>query len=1294
MSSAKRKRSRKKKKRHKKKKRRTSSPGVEMFEEGDYVRWSTPGNGGDLYNEGRVIRDTGEIVQVLQASEFVLNLGGQLRSRVVKTNWRDFVEVGSFLELSCKTGWLQCKVRGIQGECENARKPRVVVVEPLFYGSTLSVPLKSLSLRRPSCLDRDLQTIIQTGFGFNSACACPATWAPYNPRGSFDGGGGQTEISLARFTEAPQDFCFVLSPPCLLPDGICFVRSVRGELKFVKKSSISVVHTLPPLEEHSTDLGCLEFPLAKAEGSFKDHEGLVIPCVNAYEIAQDFFDHGDPSSAATMLRDHSEDFPRKELVESLLVMSGKSQLDKPGLVHPVSRLVWQHSMMHRLDYARGDLSCLQESLARIMSTRFIPSRYYLELQRLRNQVSIWSIYAKQWGMARQLQNEKESHYPVNVRLDELTKTRVRFSASVVTPLVPVDLTTTGILSWGAPPFLTTQMGTILEAFTPTSLRVFGEEESVFDQSNWMSEVRRISTVQPGSTIASRLFDRERTAVHPINELLTREAVTPSGEIIRWNTCQGPLRNEDLDETSAFPPCSAGGIVVVPCNKKRVLVVSQLLSQTVLGEHHHDPPTLIITAPTLLHFWKQELESRGISCYTYHGTNRRARAPDAITNKKVFITTTQVFIKWEDLSFFVNAEPRNRVQRLIMDTNTIMKSPCPRVLDGISRLGCKYLWMLESKPEKDHLAIALALLNIRPFAKQSGWGTDLVSDFRRREFVQNLLYSERTPNEVTKKLVHFLVETVYNCASVDAQLNRTLSEDSLWCRHSNVDEPRSDREIALLAAVKAKLWKSMGDHVPLYALPTEQQFRKKWEQMIQISWGMQVPVSAYGELVAYGHFQIDPSFFEIYTDKWETDEANAIEKDAAVKLKKLLDYKPIEGNCPICMDPLHSGNRTPCDGGNALSASVAVGTCGHMLCGECADQIYRVAEENRASGENDYGAGDNSVNHARCPLCRIFWEKDDNPPLLLPTIKNVVLGGGDLKNSAVYKVLPARGNTYAEARQRASDDAFYTTPLLGLLEGILANIRQTSSNKRVAILCKTSGLAEHLEKYSNFEGTTRAVSLHSRRTVDSRGNAIKSFNDPSNDITEIYISTSLVGGLTLDGVRNFVFADRVLHRQLDDITEFMASCCRETLSSNPGFVPVVHTIASDPLSWGKEGGERRPSATVLLSEPTAGKTLRDLVPLVPESGWDYIQKFHDLFDKPTPPRLTEGYYPRSAEVVPIQISEEPPASEINPEWSPPREGAVPDQGDDLVEYLTQAETDEILSAGLPLPDAELTATSSV
>lgn len=305
----------------------------------------------------------------------------------------------------------------------------------------------------------------------------------------------------------------------------------------------------------------------------------------------------------------------------------------------------------------------------------------------------------------------------------------------------------------------------------------------------------------------------------------------------------------------------------------------------------------------------------------------------------------------------------------------------------------------------------------------------------------------------------------------------------------------------------------------------------------------------------------------------------------------------------------------------------------------------------------------------------------------------------MENASVYKISSAHGNTYAEAIQRAYDETGYMPPLLPLLDSVLANIRETSSNGRVVIFCKTSGLAEHLERYSNSGGKTRAVSLHSRRTVDSRGNAIKNFNDPSNDITEIYIATTLVAGLTLDGVRNFVFADRVLHNQLDDITEFMASCCRETLSSNPGFVPVVHTIATDPLSWQKNGGERRASATVLLSEPTAGKTLRDLVPLVPKNFWEYIKKFHELFEEPLPPRLRQGYVPLdAAEVVPIQIPElqpgEPRASEINPDWSPDEsEGGTTDE-EDLVNYLTQAETDEILSAGLPLPAAELTATSPV
>lgn len=1286
MSSVKRKRSRKKKKkkRSKKKKRKMSSPSVSLFEEGDYVRWSTPGDGGDQYNEGRVIRDTGTILQVLRGSEFVLNIGGVLRPRVTKTNWRDFVEVGACLELSCGNQWLPCRVLGVQGESGCARNPRVLVVEPIFYGSTISVPLNSLRLRRPPCLNHDLMTIMQSGFGFNNACACPATWAPYSPRGTIDIHGAPSGVSLARFGESPHEFCFVLSPPCLLPDNISFVRCVRGELKFVRKSELVVVQTL---EEQSVDLGSLSFALNKTEASYKDPDGLVIPCLNAREIAQEYFDIGDASSAATMLREYSGVFPKEELAEALLVMSGNGVRDKPTAIHPVSRLVWQHSVMHRADYAREDLNSLSKSLAEIMSLDFIGARVYADLRRLRNRVAIWSIYANHWGMARQLQNERESHHPVSVSLDELNKGCMRFKVKTVAPLVPVDLTSTGALSWCTPSFLTTHMGAILEVFTPRPLYTLREGERVFDQSNWVTEAWRVGTAQTQTSggVARRLFDKERTSSRPINEMLSREAVSPSGTAVRWNACQGPLRTHEIEEIPAFPPCWAGGVVVVPCNKKRVVIISQLLRMGI--ESSHTPATLIITKPTLLHFWKQELESRGVSCYAYHGAKRHQTAPCAVKDKRVFITTTNIFAKWTDLSFFVNAEPFDRVERLVLDINTVMKSPHPRVLDGISRLGCRYLWMLESKPEKDHLAIALALLNIRPFSKRSGWGTDLVSDFRRRQFVHNLLYSDRAPTAVTKNLVHFLVQSVYICSPVDAQIDKTIANESLWCRQSfGAEEDRRDkRETDLLDAYQTKLWKSFGAHVPPYALPTEQQLRKSWQYLTQICWGMKVPVHVYGDLVAYGGFHVDPEFFSAFTKKWQTSEGNAIEKSAAGKVKKLLNYQPIEGNCPICMDPLHCVDAS-CPG--ALSTSVAVGVCGHMFCGECADQIFRVAEENRTSGSNDFGMGDNSVNHARCPMCRSYWDEKENPPLLLPTKRGVVFDGGFLQCGAVYEMPHKSTDTYTKSREAAMTDvSAYPTPLLTLLEGLLDVIRESAVHGRVVVLCRTPGLAKHLEEYSNFE-TTRAVSIHSRRTIDSRGNAIKCFNNPSNSISEIYISTSLVAGLALDGVRNFVFAERVDRRHLNDIVEFMASCCRETLASNPGFVPVVHTLASN-MSYYADDTKRPASATVLLSEPTVGDTLRDFVPLLPKDGLGYIQKIHDLFEKPLPSHLEQAYG-GSAVVVPIQIAElqrqEPDAPEVNPDWTPEIESAVPDE-DDLVSYLTQAETEAILGAGLPLPDLQ-------
>jgi len=1259
MSSVKRKRSSKKKRR--KKKRRT--PIAVLFEEGDYVQWSDPG--GNQYNEGRVIRDTGVVLQVLQGGGVVLNLGAELRLRVTNTKWRDLVEVGSCLELSCGSGWLPCKVRGVQGARGSVRTPPVVVVEPLFYGGTISVPLNSLRLRRPPCLNRETRAIVQSGFGFSEACACPSEWAPYDPRGSVNDRGTKTKLAVARFTESPQSFCFVLSPPCSLPSDVCFVRCVEGDLKFARKSELTIVREVPGVRHCAVDLGSLNFPLAKTASPHKDVSGLVIPWMNAYEIAQNYFDFGDASSAATILQDHSDDYSNQELARALLVMSGNSVVGKPVAIHPVGRFVWQHSVMHRADYAVGELSTLSESLALLMSSDYDNADFRI----LRDRVSIWSMYVTQWGMARRLQIERESHYPVSATLESLGKDHVRFSATVVPPLLPSNMTSVGVLLWGAPPTLMTHMGTILDAFTPDPLCVLGEGERLFDKSNWLSEVGRVGTVQPGDTVARRLFNKERGALNPMNELLMRMAVSSDGDAVRWNACQGPIGCEEARgaEAHAFAPCWAGGIVTVPCNEKRLVVVSQLLRMG-LDASSHSPATLIITSPTLLHFWKHGLESRGIPCYAYHGAQRHRNASRALLDKKVFITTTNIFVKWADLSFFVNAGPFRRVKRLIMDTNTVLTSPQSRVLDGISRLGCKYLWMLESNPEKDHLAIALALLNIRPFSKHSGWGIDLVSDFRRREYVHNLLYADEAPSAVAKNLVHFLVKQVCTCARADAQITRTLHEDSIWIRHSRGGGSiqRHKRELELLSAFKTKLWKSFDMHYYYYTTE-RRRIRKSWQYLTQICWGMKVPARVYGEPVARGSFHVDPLFFSALVKKWETGNGNAVEKSAAVSVKKLMNYERIDGSCPVCMDPLTDNTSS-----GGLSSSVAVGTCGHMFCGECADQIFRVAEENRTSNTNDFGTGYNSVNHPRCPLCRKFWDKKgDEPPLLLPTEKGLVLGGGCLESSAVYAVSSESADTYGESVARVLGAQMYATPLLSVLEDTLQHIHEASTHPRVVIFCETPGLAKYLEERRNLE-TTRAVSIHSHRTVDSRGNAIKSFGSLCNNIREIYISASLVAGLVFGGVRHFVFADRMGRKHLESIVQFMGSCCRETLVSNPGFLPVVHTLAS--VCNSAHCCDFAGDGTVLLSDSTVGAALRDFVPLLPEYAQDYIQKFHDLFAEPLPQCLKDRWAFGGSEIVPIQLEDS---------RNPP-EGSV---AGDFASFLSQADTDAILEAGLPLPDFE-------
>lgn len=1261
-----------------------------MYPVGTYVSWRFPGDDA-TYKEGRVVQDNGDIIQVVRYNKTLLNISKDLRNCVHATNWRASVTLNDTVYYCWSDTWIPCRVHAKQGDFHSKKTPEVLVLEPVFYGATISVPTLSLRLRHVNALHPSLKALLETGFAFENALACSRKWAKYRKHGNV-ASRRMKQFKLARMRGTTQTFCFVLPPPCVLPDGIVMVRTMHGELQFVEACMLS--HTFPADENEMNKkiLGTLKFSLSSTTQPFKSSDGLLIPCLNACHLARDFYNHGDPTEAAKLMRDSTEDFADANLVDALLVLSGNGSRDKSYPVHPVGRLIWQHSMMHRKNYVQNDLQSLHETLDEIVlfTTRRETSRMKA-LETLRNRVAIWAHYPIIWSVSRRLQIESESYQPVSVCLKKLTKSQIHFKVSATTPYFPhTSHITQYALHVTAPVSSLSHMSNILSQFTPD----FDVADSnicaqkLFDKSKWAEEVIRICSRRT-DTLADSIFQRETMAQVPLRKILNCEAVAADGSKLLWNPLQGPLHPEH-DAANVFPECAAGGIVVVPCNYKRMTIMADLMKKMYHGEK---VSSLVITVPTTLYLWQQVLQSRGISCYVYHGNRRQANVVGAMEQHQVIITTTHTLTKWMDLSFFVNASTHQ--DRLIFDVGTVLEHPKPAVLDGISRLKPKYMWMLSTQPTIDSMAIALPLLNVQPFSRQSGWGTDLVSDYRRRDFVRHFLYNEsyEAENVTMRKALHGLVGRIFFVADMRAQ-SEIILRDVLYVKHKGTkmnNECRSPFQENILRLFKKKLWKVFDIGSSLRFFPSKNKLMKSWQFLTNICWGMRVSPRCYGNYISCGNYSVDPDNFMIMQIK-DTSTCSSTLQKAKDALDKLNKYESVDGDCPICMEPLcKTGDNLPPR--DDLSSMVVVSDCGHMFCAECVDQIFRVARENVASGSNDYGMGDNSVNHPRCPLCREYWDITSDPPLIMPTQRNVVLHGGDPLYEMSTKC--SDGSTYAKARKTflCPDKTYFDTPLIRNLHNVLAGIHRDSTFKKVVILCRAPGLAQHLKKMSNLKKKQAcAVTVHSRITVKSRGNAIKAFMDPSSSITEMYLSATMTKGLAFPGVRHFVFADRVHSDDVSDIVHFINSCCHGMIESHSGFLPVIHTMGNVSCAQFKSPQNQELASVLCAASASVPVTnLACAVPVLPLNELDYIEKLHNIFETPISSELVEKYLLESVEDSQTVCQDEEgegnhrelAAEELGGGSRDNPESGVERDEEQIFQYLSQADLQEIFESGLPL-----------
>ena len=410
-----------------------------------------------------------------------------------------------------------------------------------------------------------------------------------------------------------------------------------------------------------------------------------------------------------------------------------------------------------------------------------------------------------------------------------------------------------------------------------------------------------------------------------------------------------------------------------------------------------------------------------------------------------------------------------------------------------------------------------------------------------------------------------------------------------------------------------------------------QAKKLSGSLVNLYYGKLPEIHRYTNRVATGKYEtLSKSFLESMQREGEqTKKQNIIA--AASKLDTLLhgDEQKVkkmmqETQCPICMESLlppnnqNTNDEVDCHTtASAMSESVAYGACGHLFCGECADNLQKVCLENLVTGNNDYGMGDNSVNRPRCPMCRHAWDTG-SPPLLVSLNPKVEFAYG---KEGVYKIEKGLKN-------RELEWASANPTVRSMREAL-------SKSVKAVIVCGTKGLAAHLCTLANRGKECRAVYVSSEATRQARSNALRLFRDPTSGIRELYLSQMYMHGIGFSNVKDFFLAERLekKHRLSFYLMVYSSWCSTD---GDPQM--RVHTFDSvNPK--GQHG--RTMLSPLLCSVPERNTELRWLLTSMKNEGKceraHYISEIMSYFDNQSLKQVETT--PRQSHhcVVPIQLS---------------------------------------------------------
>ena len=1200
----------------------------QCFEKGTYVTWKGD-EGCAERKEGRVLHDDGRRVSVLGRGTSLLGVTLNKRScNLHESKWRHGVKVGDIVEVTVMDNeWHPSLVRAVQHPGPRA----VLVLEPVFLGYTISVPLHSFKVRSPQIEHCELQSLLDMGLAFDDFNKLAANHPAYHPFGSLDSPGSVKPIMRFFYNDGSTSACWVVQAPCTLPNRLRLVRDLTGVLRFCLDCNLLPPNMNPvaPVETQRAKLGSVIIPLWKPP-EIDETNRHVFSC-NLANTLQEHLRHGDDTLAAELLDTHRDPLltlctfdEEKESLATALCAAAR----KPYGVDKVSGTCWQHAYGGREYFVSQDLESLHASLKRLMAGHRAHNLNMQELVQLDVRVNMWRMYKKWYGRAHDLRQSLQRVQPLAVSLspDSLPDNKIKFDVHVNYGSETLYDSTTGSER------LHRVDSVILEHFTKFALGADPSSDPPLDErasapahsewTDWLQEpfesmVKRVCARR--DSVVDAVLHREQLPCTKLQYCLSRKLKCEDGRTLFWNACEGVVEKlvvdslsddypEALSALTQPPPLERQGGVLVHDNAtdKMNCVVDILTTERQRPGPADRGATIIYTTPTLLYFWHRHLTAAGIGAYVFHGSNRRnQRVIDAMNREDVILSSWSALQCVEDTFHLTRSDvPVWRVFVDEFDTGHVA------LANGIIRCQSRSTWLLCRRYELKTLALALPLLGVRPFCLRSGWNEPqnsvLQSNFAQRRHVHAMI-GHRHLQGARSALLH-LCRSMVLCQTPSAPVALVLQRANHACTSTY-----TNKHIDALQRFGQKILRDSRKHS--LVLRSSSFIANMVKRITMMCWGVMPPFNLLADRIGFGRYTTDAAL-HLQAMKSVAEMHNSgqqeSQKEACVLVRNLRDKKQVDAQCPICFEKLTETNADGEEGDSSkgrLPRTVVVGQCGHAVCGECADSIMRTAAENLVSGANDYGPTA-PINSACCPICRHTWTAPAKRPLMLSTepsteLRNVEGAVFEASNCPQARDL-VEGNPMVKSLKRVCDS------LAPSSAGV-----QESGSTNIVVVCRSQELVSHLQAIVRCKNLTHKTYKISRSTTaKGRGKALAEFAKPAPavQLKILFVTASLVRGMVFHRTRHYVVVEDLKAKETEDLKYAMHASLL-TFPPEQRLAPVtVHTIVA-PLCPGKAcaRGVTRIAPTVMI--PPARKGCIPTRPSVERLDNEYISRIHAFFGWP-------------------------------------------------------------------------------